>query len=355
MNNSSTSNSDFARFVKRFLVHALILTCLISCVFFLPLPGSYYFEIPRKTEYSKVSWVHDYLKPSESWKNKVAFVGSSICLNGINDSLLNSWDSSGTSYVNLGITHSCFAMTDVLLEQMITEQNIKPKKVMLCFKGDAMNRNLHNLFPLAANPNQILQSGLNGNTQVISSFLHHTAWNIHAATGIFKLADEKDELEFNSAFGFKPQKTISLKEIEKSYQRNRSGSEANFNAIEAETNGKKLGIKSKLFLLQADFVQNIRFQRVSFERSARLLEKAGIPFDIIVYPNLVSARMGKPQIMADYIKRTFTSIDFDKHRVIAVDDTCFANSRYYVDMNHLNPQGADQLTRFIYNTISAEQ
>ena len=65
--------------------------------------------------------------------------------------------------------------------------------------------------------------------------------------------------------------------------------------------------------------------------------------------------MGKPQVMADYIKRTFTSIDFAKHRVIAVDDTCFANSRYYVDMNHLNPQGAEQLTRFIYNTISAEQ
>jgi hypothetical protein len=238
---------------------------------------------------------------------------------------------------------------------MVLEQKIKPKKVMLCFKGDAMNRNLHNLFPLAANPKQIIQSGLNGNTQVLSSFLHHTAWNIHAATGIFKLADEKEELEFKSSFGFKPQKTLSLKEIEKSYQRLRGGSEANFNAIEAETNGKQLGLKSKLFLLQADILQNIRFQRVSFERSARLLESAGIPFDIIVYPNLVSARMGKPQIMADYIKRTFTSIDFDKHRVIAVDDTCFANARYYVDMNHLNPLGAEQLTRYIYNSISAEQ
>jgi hypothetical protein len=59
--------------------------------------------------------------------------------------------------------------------------------------------------------------------------------------------------------------------------------------------------------------------------------------------------------MADDIKRTFTSIDFTEHRVIAVYNTCFANSRYYVDMNHLNPQGAEQLTRFIYNTISAEQ
>jgi hypothetical protein len=351
MNNSSTSNSDFARFIKRFFFHAFILACLVSVVFFIQLPGSYYFEIPRKTEYSKLSWVHDKLIPNKSWDSTVAFVGSSICLNGINDSLLNSWDTSNTSYVNLGITHSCFAMTDVLLEQMIIEQQIKPKKVMLCFKGDAMNRNLHNLFPLAASPGQIIQSGLDGNTQVVSSFLHHAAWNIHAATGIFKLADEKDELEFNSDFGFKPQKTLSRKEIEKAYQRLRTGSEANFNAIEAETNGKALGIKTKLFLMQADIFQNIRFQRNSFERSARLLENAGIPFDIIVYPNLVSARMGKPYIMADYIKRTFTSIDFTKHQVIAVDDTCFANSGYYVDMNHLNPAGAEQLTRFIYHSI----
>lgn len=65
--------------------------------------------------------------------------------------------------------------------------------------------------------------------------------------------------------------------------------------------------------------------------------------------------MGKPQIMTDYIKRTYTPIDFNKQRVIAVDDTCFANSRYYVDMNHLNPQGAEQLTRVIHKTISAEQ
>ena len=351
MNNSSTSNSDFSRFIKRFLFHALVLAGMVTIVFFLPLSASYYFEIPRKTQYSKVSWVHDQLTSNDSWNNTVAFVGSSICLNGINDSLLNSWDTSGTSYKNLGITHSCFAMTDVLLEQMILEQKIKPKKVMLCFKGDAMNRNLHNLFPLAASPAQIIHSGLNGNTQVLSSILHHTAWNIHSATRIFKLADEKDELEFKSEFGFRPQKTINRKEVEKSYQRLRGGSEVNFNAIEAETKGQQLGIKSRIFLFQADIFQNIRFQRISFERSARLLESAGIPFDIIVYPNLVSARMGKPQIMADYIKRTFTSIDFTQHRVIAVDDTCFANSSYYVDMNHLNPAGAEQLTRFIYNTI----
>ncbi|MFM7731344.1 MAG: hypothetical protein ACKO6L_09915, partial [Flavobacteriales bacterium] len=130
MNNSSTSNSDFARFVKRFLAAAVVLTCLAGVVFMLPLPSSYYFGIARKTEYSKLSWVHDRLTVDSSWENTIAFVGSSICLNGINDSLLNLWDSSSTSYVNLGITHSCFAMTDVVLEDMILEQKIKPKKVM---------------------------------------------------------------------------------------------------------------------------------------------------------------------------------------------------------------------------------
>jgi hypothetical protein len=86
-----------------------------------------------------------------------------------------------------------------------------------------------------------------------------------------------------------------------------------------------------------------------FARSARRLDELNIPYDIIVYPNLVSARMEKKGIMANYIKRTFTTIDYSKHDVITFSDTAFANAKYYVDMNHLNPDGAELLTKTIYN------
>jgi hypothetical protein len=59
--------------------------------------------------------------------------------------------------------------------------------------------------------------------------------------------------------------------------------------------------------------------------------------------------MEKKGIMANYIKRTFTTIDYSKHDVITFSDTAFANAKYYVDMNHLNPDGAELLTKTIYN------
>ncbi|MFM7727691.1 MAG: hypothetical protein ACKO7B_13375, partial [Flavobacteriales bacterium] len=85
--------------------------------------------------------------------------------------------------------------------------------------------------------------------------------------------------------------------------------------------------------------------------AAKRLNEKNIPFDIIVYPNLVSARMEKQDIMANYIRRTFPSIDYNQHRIITANDTAFANARYYNDMNHMNPDGAELLSRYIYSKL----
>jgi len=351
MNNSSTSNSDFSRFIQRMIFYIGVLIVATAIVFALPLSRSYYFEIPRNSDYSKLSWVNDTLSKVNRLDDSYVFIGSSICMNGVNDSLLNAMDTTTSQYINLGVTHTCYAICDALIRYMVHDKQLHPKKVFLCFKGDAMARNIHNMYPLAATRSDILRSGLDGNTLILPTYLKRVAWNTHALSSVFKFDDSDPKLAFHSDYGFKPQIPIPTEQVEKSYTRLRGGSEMNFKAIEAEANGTAMGMKTKLLLLKSDILENIRFQRYEFEKSARMLEEAGIPFDIILYPNLVSARMGKPHLMADYIERTFTSIDFNKHHVIAVDDTCFTNAAYYVDMNHLNPSGAEKLTEFLYRTI----
>ena len=351
MNNSSTSNSEFNRFVAKLMLHLALLGGLCMLMFYLPLSRSYYFSIVKYSDYSKISWIENKLNQTASLDSTVVFVGSSICLNGINDSLLNELDTGTTQYLNLGMTHTCFAITDALLEDMLERRQLRPKKVLLCFKGDAMARNIHTMYPVQATASHIQSSLADYNTQYVPSVLKRASWNIHSLTQYSKYIPQEHEKEFVSNYGFKPQNFNAVEKVEKSYKNLRAGSESNFNAIQGENEGRELPLKSKLSLAYTDVTQNVIFQRHMFEQSAQRLDAYNIPYDIIVYPNLVSARMNQKEIMANYIKRTFTGIDYSKHKVIAANDTAFANAAYYVDMNHLNPTGADLLTRYIYNQL----
>jgi hypothetical protein len=329
----------------------ILLSAACLLVFFLPLPRSYYFSLMKYSDYSKMNWVENKLNTVGTLDSTIVFVGSSICLNGINDSLLNALDTGTTQYLNCGITHTCYAVIDAMLEEMLDKKKLRPKKVILCFKGDAMARYIHNMYPAQASTSHILQSATAFNTQFFPSFLKRVSWNVHSITHLTKYEQTDPEKEFISSYGFKPQNTLAVEKVEKSYKNLRTGSEANFNAIQNQNEGNDLPLKSKVSVALTDVTQNILYQRSIFERSAQRLDDLNIPYDILVYPNLVSARMEKQGIMANYVKRTFTGIDFDNHRVIAVTDTAFSNARYYVDMNHLNPKGADLLTNFVYNEL----
>jgi|GEM_PF-3530376 len=350
MNNSSTSNSEFKRFIAKMVGRTAILAVLCTLVFYVPLPREYYFSIMNHSTYSKISWIEKKLNQTKSLDSTIVFVGSSICMNGINDSLLSALDTTTTQYLNLGISHTCFAYVDALLEDMIERRELRPKKVFLCFKGDAMAHYIHSMYPVQATPNHIQSSALAGNTLYLPSFLKRVSWNVHSLTRFGKYIPKEEE-QFFSSYGFRPQPYNTLDKVEKSYKNLRGGSEANFNAIQGENEGRMLPLKSQALMVYFSIVQNVHFQRVMFARSARRLDELNIPYDIIVYPNLVSARMEKKGIMANYIKRTFTAIDYSKHNVITFSDTAFANAKYYVDMNHLNPDGAELLTKSIYNEL----
>jgi hypothetical protein len=351
MNNSSTSNSELKLFIGKFLLRASLFLFLIAVVFSLKLPRSYYFSIPEKSSFSKLTWIENKLNQTSSLDNAVVFVGSSICMNGINDSLLNSWDSTDTYYLNFGQSHTCFAITDVLLENIVVERKLKPKKVMLCFKGDAMASLIHTMYPAAASSSKILRSAMESNTMVIPSILRHTSWNTNYLTRSFKMDDGDESKIFKGTYGFEPQGYRDSSAVEVIYKRLKPGSEANFLSIEKETQGAQMGFKTKLFLTKVDYFENVKFQRQSFINTARLLDEHNIDYDIILYPNLISARMKKPHLMADYMKHTFKSIDFSKHKIIYMTDSAFTDARIFTDMNHLNPRGAEILTSLIYEEL----
>ena len=124
MNNSSTSNSEFKRFVAKMAVRAAVLGALCTLVFYVPLSREYYFSILKYSDYSKISWIENKLNETQNLDSTVVFVGSSICLNGVNDSLLNALDTSSTQYLNLGMTHTCFAIIDALLEDMLERREL---------------------------------------------------------------------------------------------------------------------------------------------------------------------------------------------------------------------------------------
>ncbi len=339
-------------FAKKILFRIFLLTLVVSALFVLKLPRSYYFSIPEKTDFSKMTWIENKLNATNNLDSTVVFMGSSICFNGINDSLLNSWDTSTTQYLNLGITHTCYAIIDVLLENLVEERKLHPKKVLLCFKGDAMANNIHNFYSLVAESDQILQSAADGNMLFIPSFLKRVSWNVNSVTRSFKYVEGDDRLIFRSDYGFDPQRRRDSLEVEKIYKRLKTGSEANFASIEQEAKGGSRSLKLRLLLTKIDYLENVKFQRTEFERSAALLDKYGIDYDIILYPNLVSARLGKEYLMADYIKRTFTNIDYSKHEVIMINDSAFRNAANFVDVNHLNPDGAEILTRIVYEKLN---
>jgi hypothetical protein len=347
MNNSSTSNSDLRLFVKQISLRLILLVVVLLLLFFLPVKRSYYNQLLAESDYSKISWNENKLNATNNMDNTVLFMGSSICLNGVNDSLMNQWDTTNTEFINMAVSHTCFALSEVILEDMLVNRKLRPKHVYLCFKGDAMASQIHNMYPLVASPLQIAESIRYGNFLYLPSMLKHISWNINTVSRFFKYSSADASKRFNSSYGYSPLKKRSLEYVEKNYSNNRIGSEANFNAIDRYNKNIAMPLKSKITVIKADVTENIYFQRKMFSQSAKLLDEYKIPYDIIIYPNMISARMGRPDIMENYVRKKFTDIDFNQHEIVTITDTAFANAAYFADINHLNTDGAELLSSIL--------
>lgn len=333
-----------------FMWRAAIIAFVALLIFFLPLPKKYYTHLTQHTDYSKIDWVENRLNEVQELGDKELFVGSSICMNGINDSILNQGNPDG-KYINLGFTHTCFAITDALIDDIIQRRRQKPKMVYLCIKGDAIPTKIHNMYPLYASPNHIAESVTFGNTYALASALKKVSWNIHYLSSSFKYKNKSLQKNFNSRFGYNALPFHDVAEVEQIYQRNVTQAEKSMKATEAIIRGHPMPWRHHLSRFYFDVFDNLYFQKNIFAQTAKRLEEANIPYRFIQYPNLITARMGKPQIMSQYFQSILPQIDFGKHPIIIPEDSAFANASYYNDMNHLNPRGAEMFTRYIAEKI----
>ena len=332
------------------LWRASVIVLAIVLIFFIPLPKKYYTSLTQHTDYSKIDWVENRLDEISDLSSKELFVGSSICMNGINDSLLNQGNPDG-KYINLGFTHTCFAITDALIDDILHRRQQKPAMVYLCIKGDALPTRIHNMYPLFATPSHIIASLAQGNTYWLAAILKKTSWNIHYLSSSFKYKNQTSQKNFESPYGYHPSRYADVAEVEKLYQRHVATSEKTLLVTDALMNGQPTPWRHYLTRFYFNLFENIQFQKNIFALTAKRLEEANIPYRFIQYPNLVSARMGRPDIMSRYFQMINPQIDFVEHPIILPDDTAFANARYYNDMNHLNPAGAAMLTRYIEGKI----
>lgn len=344
-------HSDFARFNSGFFIKIVLFGVVSMIIFFIQLPRDYYLDLVKSSSHSKIRWNDTKLNSMNSLDSTTLFLGSSICMNGINDSLLNTWCSSKDKFINMGISGPCYAIESSFIADILERRKLRPERVLLCFKGDAIGSHIHSMYAILAKTSEIIESIQYGNTHYLANIFQRIAWNLNFVTRHLKFQSDGQTSTENSSFGFKAQKHQDSYIVENLYASVKKDSEMNLNALQLRSEGKQLPWKSRLYVSIIDVIKNYHFQRNMFARMTKNLDEHSIPYDILVYPNLVSARSNQSEIMANYIKQTFKTIDYSKHRVIAANDTAFRNSDYYVDMNHLNARGAELYTHYIYNEL----
>jgi hypothetical protein len=350
-----TRPNDLNLFMKKVGLRLVMLVILLLVLFHLPVPKKYFYESMDRTIHSKLNWVWNKLNSSGSLDSTVVFVGSSVCFYGINDQLLSQTDTSGLTYLNLGVVHHCNDITDVVLREMILRNDQRPYKVVLCLKSDAMARDVHHMFPLAASVPEISQSLALGNFQFLPTVLKRISWNINYVTGITKFDTGEDSLQFRGEFGFQSQKMIDSLMMEKKYRAHHAGMESVLNYLETSATSENGDMKSKLISAKRNYLDNEYFQNRIFERSAQLLDEHQIDYTILLYPNFAASRAGKEEAMAAYAKSRLKGIDYDRHPILVVKDPRLSEAASWVDMNHLSEAGAQLFSLRVREMLLSQQ
>jgi hypothetical protein len=345
--------------MRRFLIkmtwRTLFMLVVVMGVFSFRWSDAYYYHIPEGTTYSKIPWINRQMEASRVNDQTVLFVGSSICKGGVNDSLLNAWDSTSTQFLNFGVSHSCNAITEELLEELIVRRHQKPKHVYLCLKSDARPTSIHNMYPVIAEPQAILNTFTEANIKAPLCVFKKASWNLNYLSRSYKFDNSYAPFIHTSEYGYELYKDADSSEVEKLYRDNKKAVQSMIEFMRT-TKGRHApgGILRKLSNMKMDYLDNMIFQDEKFEACAALLEREGIPFDVILYPNLIVQREGQEQVLAAYYKQLYSAIDFTKHEVIIAIHPELARSIYWQDMNHLNKRGAALYSDALFKSINQQ-
>lgn len=328
----------------------VILTAICAICASIHWPIDYYTNIPRGTSYGKLSWIYNAMDSSKVGHQTNVFVGSSICLNSVNDSLMNELDTSEANYINLGLPHTCFALAYEVLEEMV-QRGIRPKKVYLCLKSDAMAKDIHQMYPLVADAGDMVESIPEGNVLAGQSLLKRMAWNQHYWSQAYKFHALDTAYLRPSNYGFRPLAPRDSQAVEQYYATYAAFNSKQLEVIEKMRGGEGVNWRLKVQLARLDWLNNAHFQRECVRKSMALLEEKQIDFDVIMYPNLVLQRQGGYALMQAYYHEVFPEISARGHRLIVPEGAYLRDASNWNDMNHLNSRGADQFTRELLSKL----
>jgi len=335
-------------FLKKLAIRLIILCSVIAAWSAWNWSDEYYAELPNGTNYTKYTWIMENLKTERDWTKTEVFMGSSICLNSINDSLLNDLDSTETRYLNLGVPHTCNAIMYELLEEMIEEKGIRPAKVYLCLKSDATPLKIHNLYPMLADAGDMYSSMGDGNVFAIQSLAKRMGWNTHYFTRSVKRRIFFDQFMVKSDFGHRHLTPIDSLSTEREYKKFYAMTKANFEAIDRNNQGVPPNLKLKLLLAKLNWLENAKYQKQAFRNCMTLLNQHQIPFEIIMYPNFILQRINGNATMLAHYDREFPEIQATGHEIITFDGEYLKSANNWIDMNHLNYTGSELLTRRLF-------
>ncbi|MES2679173.1 MAG: hypothetical protein V4635_04775, partial [Bacteroidota bacterium] len=117
-------------FLKKFTIRfSIFLSCCIG-FFFIDHGQGYYLGLTEGSHYNKIPWVYNKINSGSIDSNSVIFIGPSMCVDGINDSLLTAKGKYG--YNNFGVNHPCNGLSYIILKKILASH--KPGRVFLGLK-----------------------------------------------------------------------------------------------------------------------------------------------------------------------------------------------------------------------------
>jgi hypothetical protein len=348
---NSKNNSELFFFLKTLFWKLMVFIILCFGVFFLSYSNLERVEITRNTDHFKIAWIEDQLLDGRIKDSTILFFGSSICQNAVNDSLLNQSILTRDKVFNCGINHPCNGMTYLMLQRILVEAQVHPKKVFLCLKSNSLYKSIHRLFGAIAEPTDVLNAYSNGHLYP-SLFFEKVAWNSHQFSRFFKYDIRDKDRYLGNSFGFVPKKpnaeVLSAKNIY-------SDSLAITNMLAVMNKELASGaIDSEVSWHQSMSnyaLDNFHYQDNMFLATARLLEKYNVPFDIILYPEFNLKSQDDVNVIADYYRLRYSEIAFSKHKIIAEYLPELKDVNRWADLNHLNETGANVFTKHLLNYL----
>lgn len=333
------------RFISRVSLFAILLFSVSLVLCEIEFSDEFIVKKTANTSYHKVLWNLDIINNHpEKIEGSVLFFGSSLVLNGINDSLLTQ---KGLKSYNFGINHSGNEINLYFLNRL---QHLKPKAVVF-LKRKTKREGLHKLTPLLFTPSKLLDAGqkpslffiqflfkrLKLAVEFLTQFSDTEALQISAKkhTDFGIMSSDK---EVGSDFFHSEATAQKIKQFDELISLN--SNQYSFLA-EKEHPQFLTPLKVKLRKLRVDYWEffdlatNSGAQEKFIRAAQQICEHNNIPHSKLYIPVLSDTRKVK-----GYQRSYFQAAPTDNEVICLSDFSKFDHPQYWWDFSHLTYKGA---------------